>query len=164
MPRERMSVAAQQRAMVEEAFSRIAPGLSAVAATEPEPESEAPKHRGGPPEFHRSEFQIRFSQQDQLATAVRLSKSKREAKEAAIELVTRFGQLPPDQGVLMRVLGMGDEMLLEKALDELLELDGRGKVRQSPELIKAIRGIRSRSSSVRELVELLLEKLSPSST
>ena len=157
-PKERMTVAAQQRAMAEEAFSRIAPALSSAAVAEPEPTS-TPQHRGGPPNFHRSEFQIRFSQQDQLATAVRLSKSKKEAKAAAQALVEQFGQLPPDQAVLMRVLGLGDGELIEKALDELLELDGRGKVRQSPELLRAIRGIRSRSPAVKELVELLLEKL-----
>ncbi|MBX2811293.1 MAG: hypothetical protein KTR25_05775 [Myxococcales bacterium] len=118
-----------------------------------------PQHRGGPPAFHRSEFQIRYSQQDQLATAIRLGKTKRDVRMAASELVEQFGKLPPDQAVLIRVLEIPNDALLEKALDELLELDGRGKVRQSPELMKAIRGIQSKSAVVRELVELLDEKL-----
>lgn len=118
-----------------------------------------PKHRGGPPHFHQSEFQRRFSRQDQLATAIRTAKSAAEAKRAAKELVEQFGQLPPDQVLLMRVLTFGDDVLTEKALDEFLELDGRGKVRSSPELIQAIRSVRTKSTTVRELVELLLEKL-----
>lgn len=158
-PPQRMSVAAQQRALAEEAFSRIAPTLSAVATTETEEPAETPQHRGGPPAFHRSEFQIRFSEQDSLSTAIRLSKNLRDAKAAAIELVERFGRFPPDQAVLMRVLTMSDDRLLEMALDELLELDGRGKVRQSPELLSALNGIKSKNSNVSELMELLLEKL-----
>lgn len=73
-----------------------------------------------------------------------------------------FGRLPPDQSLLTRVLTFKDDGLLERALDELLELDGRGKVRSSPDLVRTIKGIRSKNSGVRELADLLLEKLGAS--
>ncbi|MEO1230609.1 MAG: hypothetical protein AAFZ18_17065, partial [Myxococcota bacterium] len=135
-------------------------GLSAAAAEASRPaQPEKPQHRGGPPQFHQSEFQMRLSHQDQLATAIRLAKTKREAQAAAEELIEKYRHLPPDQAVLLKVLTLNNETLLEKALDELLELDGRGKVRQTPELLAAVRGVRSKSRTVRELVDLLLEKL-----
>lgn len=157
-PRERLSVAAQLRAAAEAQFSKIAPSLSTVAG-EASPEADAPQHRGGPPQFHQSEFQIRFSEQDQLANRVRNARSAADAEEAASQLIQRFGTLPPDQALLTRCLAFSDDRILEKALDELLELDGRGKVRSTPELIGAVREIRSKSPTVLELVELLLEKL-----
>lgn len=102
---------------------------------------------------------MRFSRQDQLATEVRTAKSAVDAKRAARELLDEFKQLPPDQGLLTRVLTFKDDELIERALDELLELDGRGKVRSTPELMDSVRRLRSKNRDVQYLRELLLEKL-----
>ncbi len=155
-PTERMSVAAQQRAHAEALFSQIAPKLSAASVVEAEA---APSHRGGAPQFHQSEFQMRLSRQDQLMTAVRNARLPKDAKKAAHELLEDFGRLPPDQALLARVLTFKDERLTEAALDELLELDGKGKVRANPELVEVVRATRTKSPGVRELRDLLLEKL-----
>ncbi|MEM6863174.1 MAG: hypothetical protein AAF627_20725 [Myxococcota bacterium] len=144
-----MSFAERQRAEAEAAFKKIAPSWS----TEPEPAEE--------PEInlpiHKSEFQIRISEQDSLTTQLRLSEGT-AAKRAAKELAARF-RLPPDQNLLVKVIGLGDKSLLRLALEELLELDDRGRVRANPELIDALQGIKSRDKEVKELRALFLEKL-----
>jgi hypothetical protein len=156
--KERMSVAAQQRALVEQQFAEIAPALSRAAA-EPEEEHAAPSYRGGPPSIHQSPAQAKLSLVDQLTTAVRNAKRPEDARRAAHDLIDELGQLPPDQALLTRVLTFRDDRLLEKALDELLELDGRGKVRASPELTAIVKKIDSPNRDVQYLQELLLEKL-----
>lgn len=154
-----MSVAAKQRAEVEAAFSRIAPSLSAASSPETPGVGATPQHRGGPPQFHHSEFQLRLSRQNQLVSEVREAPTEGAAQAAARKLLDEFDKLTEDQSVLIRILGFDDEELVERALDDLLELDDKGKVRSSPELVTAIRGVKSSRRSVRELVDVLLVKL-----
>ena len=153
----KLSVAERQRAAAEEAFSRIAPALSVQAPTPP-PEETPVQHRGGPPQFHRSEFQIRFSESDSLATKVRTAEDEDDAYDAACDLAERFG-LPPDQQLLTRVLTFGDDRLTQLALEEFLDLDDRGRVRSNPELVEILKAVRTRDRDVRELIDLFLAKL-----
>ncbi len=146
-----MSFAEKVRAEAEAAFQKIAPAWSPNEA-EPEPEPAAPA-----PEVHRSQFQIRISEQDQLTVKLRMSEG-RAAVAAAKELADKY-QLPPDQSLLMKVITLRNTELTRLALEELLELDDRGRVRSNPELIAALQGIKSRDKEIRELRSLFLEKL-----
>ncbi len=149
-----MTVAERQRAAAEAAFSEIAPGWT----PQPVVKTKVPQHRGGPPQFHQSEFQVRFNEQDSLATQIRLADSKKEALAAARELHERFG-LPPDLSLLVKVLGLKDNKLILAALEEMLDLDDRGRVRSSPQLIATLESLPSRNRDIRELKELFLTKL-----
>ena len=143
-----MSFAERQLAEAEAAFQKIAPKWAHKVADAPAPEPE------GPP---RTQFEIRVNRQDSLTTELRLSEGKK-AFEAAQTLAKDY-RLPPDQALLMKVIDMGDTELTRLALEELLELDDRGRIRSTPQLIEALRGIESRDREIKELRELFLEKL-----
>ena len=85
-------------------------------------------------------------------------KARKRRSEYARELAERF-QLPPDQSVLVKVITLGDKRLTRLALEELLELEDRGRVRVNPELVEALEGVRHRDREIREIRDLLLQKL-----
>ena len=107
---------------------------------------------------HKSAFERRISERDSLATSLRLAERDEVALEAACELADRF-QLPPDQTLLVRVLGLGDDRLARLALEELLELDDRGRVRRTGDLVDAVSQLDSADGELLELKELFLEKI-----
>jgi hypothetical protein len=57
------------------------------------------------------------------------------------------------------VIDLGEDTLTHLALDGLLELDDRGRVRANDDIVRSIRGINSQDRVIRELQELFLEKL-----
>ncbi|MGF1509506.1 MAG: hypothetical protein ACFB9M_08390 [Myxococcota bacterium] len=145
-----MSFAERQRAEAEAAFQKIAPNWKPKGNRPPPPPALDPP-------IHKSEFQLRISEQDTLTTELRIEGGKRALK-AAHTLAERF-RLPPDQNLLMKVMTLGDNKLTKLAIEELLELEDRGRVRANPELITSLRGLKSRDKEIRELRDLFLEKL-----
>jgi hypothetical protein len=89
-----------------------------------------------------------------------MSGSHDEALKAANELADRY-RLPPDQVTLLRIVELGDERLTKLALEELLELDDKGRVRPTSDLITTVTAIRSKDAETIELKDLLLEKVRP---
>jgi hypothetical protein len=147
------SFAERVRAEAEAAFQRIAPQWK----TEDQPPPAEAEPATSNPALHRSTFEIRISEQDALTTKLRTTVG-RGALEAAQELARRF-RLPPDQGLLLKVIELKRTELTKLALEELLELDDRGRVRSNPELIQTLKGIKSRDKEIKELRDLILEKL-----
>ncbi|NJK88593.1 MAG: hypothetical protein HC923_03785 [Myxococcales bacterium] len=113
------------------------------------PQPEAPSHR--------TQFDVRISEQDSLTTQLRMSDGK-PALDAAIALAERY-RLPPDQSLLMKVVRLRNASLTKLALEELLELDDRGRVRSNPELIETLKGLKTKDRETNELKELFLQKL-----
>jgi hypothetical protein len=101
---------------------------------------------------------MRVSERDVLVTQLRLTTESDELLAAARALVERFA-LPADQAVLLKVIPLGDDQLTQVALEELLELQDRGRVRANPEILQVVGDIRSRSPDVTDLKTLLLQKL-----
>jgi hypothetical protein len=101
---------------------------------------------------------MRISERDSLTTTLRITDSRETALQAARELAQRF-QLPPDQALLVKVIGLGEAGLTKLALEELLELDDRGRVRRTPDLRDALDKLRSNDRETNELKDLLLEKI-----
>jgi hypothetical protein len=152
-----MSVAQKNRAAAEAAFLRVAePRAPSPVPAAPSNGVHAPTP--GPGQPHKSAFEMRISERDSLTTSLRLAESKEAAIQAAQDLAERF-QLPPDQSLLVKVIGLGDERLTKLALEELLELDDRGRVRRTPDLREALDRLKSRDRETTELKELLLEKM-----
>jgi hypothetical protein len=143
MPGKPPSVAEKKRQEAEAAFQKIAPQ-----------HNELTKH------FHKSVFDVRISERDSLATQIRMSGSHEEALRAARELADRY-RLPPDQVTLLRIVELGDERLTKMALEELLELDDKGRVRPTSDLITTVTAIHSKDAETIELKDLLLEKVRP---
>jgi hypothetical protein len=138
------SVAERKRQEAEAAFQKV-----------------APKHNEmNQAHFHKSRFDVRISERDSLATQIRMSGSHDEALKAANELADRY-RLPPDQVTLLRIVELGDERLTKLALEELLELDDKGRVRPTSDLITTVTAIRSKDAETIELKDLLLEKVRP---
>jgi hypothetical protein len=146
-----MSAAERTRAAAEAAFAQVAPKLKETPA--PPPVTTTPK-------VHKSEFELRISERDSLTTQLRLTADDGLALAAAQELAQRF-KLPPDQSLLVRILGLGDQPLAKLALEELLELNDRGRVRKTDDLVQAITKLSSKDHEIQELRELFLEKLGP---
>jgi hypothetical protein len=151
-----MSVAEKNRAQAEAVFAR----LSAPEVTEKKPEAapvELPfsaRHK----DDAQSNYLTRVSERDTITTRLRLASGRAEALAAATELADRFS-LPPDQGLLVKVMELGDQRLTKLALEELLELDDRGRVRGNPELRQALGRVKHKDPEIQELKQLFLEKL-----
>lgn len=152
-----MSVAEKNRAQAEAVFAR----LSAAEVTEKKPEAAAPvelpfsaRHK----DDAQSNYLTRVSERDTITTRLRLASGRAEALAAAAELADRFS-LPPDQGLLVKVMELGDQRLTKLALEELLELDDRGRVRGNPELRQALGRVKHKDPEIQELKQLFLEKL-----
>lgn len=152
-----MSVAEKNRAQAEAVFAR----LSAPEVTEQKPEAVAPvelpfsaRHK----DDAQSNYLTRVSERDTITTRLRLASGRAEALAAATELADRFS-LPPDQGLLVKVMELGDQRLTKLALEELLELDDRGRVRGNPELRQALGRVKQKDPEIQELKQLFLEKL-----
>jgi hypothetical protein len=141
LPAKPLSVAEKKRAEAEAQFAKI-----------------APQHEQLTQHFHKSRFDVHISERDSLATQVRVSKSDHEALSAALELVERY-KLPPDQAVLTRIVGLGDARLTKVALEELLELDDKGRVRATTDLIDTLTRVKANDAEIIELKDLLLEKV-----
>ena len=141
-PPKKMSVAAKKRAEAEAAFRAVAP--SAQANEEPQ--------------VHRSEFELRVSARDSLTSELRHADSKAGALSAARTLAEKF-ELPPDQGLLLKIISLKDKNLSRLALEELIELEDRGRVRANDDLVGSLRDIRSRDKETVELRDLLLRKI-----
>ncbi len=161
-----MSVAAKNRAVAEAAFKKLTPstqvkdqsgGVSVGVRAAPATSSAQPSGAAGQG-HHKSDFELRISHRDSLTTALRLAESDSKALEAAQELAHKF-QLPPDQNLLIRIVELGDETLTKLALEELLELDDRGRVRPNRALVDAVGQIRSVDRETVELKDLFLEKI-----
>jgi len=154
-----MSVAAKHRAAAEAVFARVtgadevAPAAPAAPPPPPSPYPVRQSEVGGP-----STYAARINEQDSLVTSLRLSSSPEEALAYASQLAERF-KLPPDQTMLLRVIELGDAKLTKLALEELLELEDRGRVRPSNELRSILTAIQSRDPETVEIKQLLLEKI-----
>lgn len=168
-----MSVAQKNRAAAEAVFARLTvPGETPKAPEprEPTPPPAAPAAPvNGVPEqplpfaARKQEeggggFTMRISERDSLTTALRLSSNTDETLQAAIELADRY-RLPPDQSLLLKVINLGDERLTKLALEEMLELEDRGRVRASTELKNTLGALKSKDPETDELRQLLLEKI-----
>jgi hypothetical protein len=170
-----MSVAAKHRAAAEAMFARLTvegrpsdPAPAPQSNGAPEPPAAAPAPPPPPPaplpyaarrqEEGGGSFTMRVSERDTLTTALRLSQGRDEALRAATELADRY-QLPPDQGLLLKVVQLGDSRLTKLALEELLELEDRGRVRATPELSRTLRALATQDPETVELRQLLLEKI-----
>lgn len=167
-----MSVAQKNRAAAEAIFAR----LTVPGETKPEPtpapaETAAAPVNGAAPaepaplpyaarkqEEGGGSFTMRVSERDTLTTGLRLASTPHEALGAATELANRY-QLPPDQSLLLKVIELGDERLTKLALEEMLELEDRGRVRATPELKSTLGALQSRDPETVELRQLLLEKI-----
>ena len=139
-------------------FAQIAQAPPPAAIVEPE---KAPDTRpvSSVPSYRRGEFgNIRLNERDSMTTELRLASGKKATLDAANQLAEKH-QLPPDQNLLLKVLGLKDKSLTRLALEELLELDDRGRVRPTEELRGAISGLRTRDRETGELRDLLLEKI-----
>ncbi|MCC7385461.1 MAG: hypothetical protein IT384_26665 [Deltaproteobacteria bacterium] len=153
-----MSVAEKHRAAAEAMFARLtvnqesssAPANGSAGA--PLPYAARKQDEGG------GSYTMRVSEFDSLTTALRLASSREEALRAAAELAERF-KLPMDQALLLKVISLGDHALSKLALEELLELEDRGRVRPTPELKSVLSQLESRDPEVLELRALLLEKI-----
>ncbi|MEL7369027.1 MAG: hypothetical protein AAFN74_08965 [Myxococcota bacterium] len=145
-----LTFAERQRAEAEAMFQQIAPKWK--------DEAPPPPPSTGQPNVRQSEFEIRVSERDSLTTALRMEQDKRKSLALANKLADQF-KLPPDQGVLTKVISLDDERLTLLALEELLELDDRGRVRRSDDLVEVIQGARGKNPEIGELRGLLLEKL-----
>jgi hypothetical protein len=158
-----MSVAAKHRANAEAMFAKFAkpqeapvPVKEAVPSTPPPPPS--PPQYGGGAQSRDQYGAVRINERDTLTTALRLSSSRAETLDAAKQLADRY-QLPPDQNLLVKVIELGEARLTKLALEELLELDDRGRVRPNPELRSALTGVRSADPETEELKQLFLQKI-----
>jgi hypothetical protein len=168
-----MSVAMKHRAAAEAMFSRLtADGPKPAEALVSEPSAatdaaapESPKTEEPPLPFAArsaeeggGSYSMRVSERDVLVTQLRLATDSGELLAAARALVERFA-LPADQAVLLKVIPLGDDRLTQVALEELLELQDRGRVRANPELMQVVGAIRTHSPEVADLKTLLLQKL-----
>lgn len=151
-------MAARQRAEAEAAFRKIAPGWTPLGPSEPKGPVKARRDAPDDRHFRKSEFEIRYSERDSLVTDLRFTDQKKKAVSIARDLVARF-QLPPDQDVLVKVLSLGEPDLVRPALEELLELDDRGRVRANPALTRVLKRVKISEPDLRELKDLLLAKL-----
>jgi hypothetical protein len=150
-----MSVAEKRRSDAEAAFQRVAP----AQATPPSvPQNGASSNNAAPGQPHKSSFEMRISERDSLTTTLRLTESRETALAAARELAQRF-KLPPDQVLLVKIISLADPGLTKLSLEELLELDDRGRVRLTPELKESLDKLKSDDRETVELKELLLEKI-----
>ncbi|MFO0727214.1 MAG: hypothetical protein U1E65_25775 [Myxococcota bacterium] len=154
-----MSVAEKNRAMAEAVFARLSTSEPAAPAQTQEKKEEvqlpfSARHKDEQP----NSYVTRVSERDTLTTLLRMASSKAEALSAATELADRFS-LPPDQGLLTRVMELGDQRLTKLALEELLELDDRGRVRGTPELRGALGRLKHKDPEIQELKQLFIEKL-----
>lgn len=156
-----MSVAAKHRAAAEAVFAKLtvaeakpaeAGAAAEGAAATPMPFSARPPDQGG------GSYQMRISEHDSAVTALRLASSPAETLDAARNLADRF-KLPPDQSLLLRVVALGDARLTKLALEELLELEDRGRVRPTPELKNVLGALQSTDPETREIRQLFLEKI-----
>jgi hypothetical protein len=151
-----MSVAAKHRAAAEAVFARLtvaeAKPAEVEAAAAPLPFSARPPDQGG------GSFTMRVNEHDSAVTALRLAGDRDETLAAARNLAERF-KLPPDQSLLLRVVALGDAALTKLALEELLELEDRGRVRPSAELKTVLGGLVTQDPETREIKQLLLEKI-----
>lgn len=64
------------------------------------------------------------AERQQLLRAARQAESQTEFNELCTTLLARF-ELPDDQKLLMRILDHPEEDVVQKALEQLIELDGR---------------------------------------
>jgi hypothetical protein len=167
-----MSVAAKHRAQAEAMFAKI----TGSEAPPPMPPAPTPAPAAAPPapmpstpapppsaaaygQNNRDTFGgLRINERDSLTTALRLAPSREAAFDAAKQLADRY-QLPPDQNLLVKVIELADARLTQLALEELLELDDRGRVRPNPELKNAISGVKAADSETEELKQLFLQKI-----
>jgi hypothetical protein len=166
-----MSVAQKHRANAEAMFAKVTgressppppptASASSPASAERKPAAPPPPPMPAPPPPPtRDPFgAIRISERDSLTTALRLAPSSAAALDAAKQLADRY-QLPPDQNLLVKVIELSDARLTKLALEELLELDDRGRVRPSTELRSAISGVKSADHETEELKQLFLQKI-----
>ncbi len=159
-PARPMSVAAKHRAAAEAVFARLTvpetkPAEAPAAAAEAPaalPYSARPADQGG------GSYTMRISEHDSAVTALRLASNTQETLEAARNLADRF-KLPPDQSLLLRVVALGDARLTKLALEELLELEDRGRVRPTPELKNVLGALQTSDPETREIRQLFLEKI-----
>jgi len=147
-----MSVAAKKRAEAEAMFAKIAPKALATQPKSQEPEKLAEARQRV---YHGG---VRISERDSLTTQLRLADVQKEAYDAAQALADRF-RLPPDQNLLLKVIGLDDADLTKLALEELLELEDRGRVRPTSELKTALGELHGHDGETNELKDLLLEKI-----
>ncbi|MEE2901828.1 MAG: hypothetical protein VYC39_05835 [Myxococcota bacterium] len=160
-PKEKtMTVAEKNRATAEAMFAQISQGPPADAMVQAETGANT-RPVAQVPAYRRGEFgNIRWNERDALTTELRLAQSRKEIMAAAQQLAERH-RLPPDQNLLLKVLELRNKELTRLALEELLELDDRGRVRPTPELRTALNELKTRDKEARELKELLVEKLGP---
>jgi hypothetical protein len=78
---------------------------------------------------------------------------------AAARELSASHHLPPDPTLLVKVIGLGDPHLTKAALEEMLELHDRGRVRRSPELARLISGVPAADRETEDLKQLLLAKI-----
>lgn len=152
----KISVAEKKRAEAEAAFHRIAPALArpAVAETVEPPATMASASV-------QTAFERRISERDSITTSLRLATTPEDALKAARLLADRY-QLPPDQQLLVKIICLDDPALTKLALEELLELDDRGRVRPNDDLVTAVSTLTAGDPETRELRGLLLEKIGAS--
>lgn len=146
-----MTVAEKRRAEAEAMFLQYAKPGQPTPAPLPAPASNG-AHGAGVDEYGR------FSHRDSLMTMLRMSEHRSQALEAATELADRY-RLPADQGLLLKVIDLGEARLTKLALEELLELDDRGRVRPNEGLRSALSRIQTEDSETRELKDLLVAKV-----
>ncbi len=150
-----MSVAEKRRAEAEAMFQQYAKPGAVLPAPDPLPAA-------GPNGNHAAAAGLdeygRFSPRDSLMTMLRMAEHRAQALEAATELADRH-RLPADQGLLLKVIDLGEARLTKLALEELLELDDRGRVRPNDQLRGSLARIETRDPETRELKDLLLAKV-----
>ncbi|MBI2377595.1 MAG: hypothetical protein HYV07_26575 [Deltaproteobacteria bacterium] len=150
-----MSVAQKNRAKVESVFSKLI-GRESESPTTVEP-TEVPfaARPGGQTAFDSP----RINPIDSLTTRLRLSSDREELLAAARELASTH-HLPPDPTLLLKVLALKEADLVKAALDAMLELHDRGRVRRSPELARLISDVPTFGDrDTQELKQLLLAKI-----
>ena len=153
----KISVAEKKRAEAEAAFHRIAPALARPSVPEATTEPQSTMASASV----QTAFERRISERDSITTSLRLASTPEDALAAARLLADRY-QLPPDQQLLVKIICLDDPTLTKLALEELLELDDRGRVRPNDDLVTAVSTLTARDSETRELRGLLLEKIGAS--
>lgn len=100
------------------------------------------------------------AERQQLIRQARNATSTEDFNTACTALIARF-DLPDDQKLMMRMLDHPDEPVIQKALEHLIEMDGRRPLHKRPLLTARLKIIEqiAQEGRTHELIEQLGERL-----
>jgi hypothetical protein len=146
-----MNVAAKKRADAEAAFKMSAAGEEVKGLPATSPAQRAPNDFGP----------IRLNERDRLTIELRNAEGAEQTCLAALRLIDSKHPLPPDPTVLIGLVPLDDRRVRIAALEELLELRHRGRLRDSVELREALGSVPPADREAVELRGMILDHLGP---